>query len=152
MLVLSRVGNRAGVGKGGTAAVSQGCAGAGGGRGLCVSHAHAPQALLVWEKVEVLCSVPSPLVQFLLAPAGRRPSPEKHPHSCTGWRDGSRRHCLIPSAEQGGLARKGKGRQGGGPGAPGTGEGSAWPDVAGWLRGDRSRALGTVCPAPLRKH
>ena len=48
-------------------------------------------------------------------------------------------------------AQPGKG-VGGGPGALGTGEGSVWPDAPGRLRGERSRALGTVCPAPLRKH
>lgn len=123
--------------------------------GSASARGHAPQALFVWGNVGALCFAPSfphAPVQFLLTPAGHRPGPEEHPHSCTGRRDGSRRRCLIPSAEQGSSARKGKGRQGGGPGAPGTGEGSAWPDVAGWLRGERSRALGTVCPTPLRKH
>lgn len=149
MLVLSRVGNRSGVGKGGPAAGSQGCAGA---EGLCVRRGHAPQDLLVWKKAGAFCSVPSSLVQFLLTPAGRRPSPEEHLYSCTGRRHCSRRRCLIPSAEQGSLARIGKGRQGGGPGAPGTRVGSTWPDVAGWPEGERSRALGTVCPPLLRKH
>lgn len=34
----------------------------------------------------------------------------------------------------------------------GTAEGSAWPDVAGWLQGGRSKAPSTVCPTLLRKH
>lgn len=125
------------------------------GRELGVSSGQAPHTLLVQEKAGPLgvasCPCPLPPTSVSPHPCRHKPSPGEHPHSCTGRSYDSRRHCLIPSAEQGGVARKGKGRPGGGRGLR-AGEGRVRPDAAGWRQSGKSRALGAVRPTPLQKH
>lgn len=151
MLVLSRVGNGSGVGRGGTGALSQACAQAAASISAVGTHLLSSSPLRMGGGTAALLCPPPP-GQFRLTPAGCKPSPVSILTPARGEKmtpgDAASSHQLSKAAWPG----KEREDKEGGLGAPGTGEGSTWPDVAGWLWGERRRALGTVCPTPLRKH